>query len=172
MKYCFFKGWHYAFPFEIPCLISHYKPHEFNYVVCFDESIRYELPGDDQHDVNKLLGVSYGFHHQNSDRIGFRYNPKIDAVELCKYCYVDGKRIPTEVLYTCKIGEKVTITTMHTNIEGIRCFGVVFNDDINYLYQFTMENKWYKMFGYTLSLYFGGNNPAPQTIYISKKKTK
>ena len=47
---------------------------------------------DDHLDVNKLFGMSYGFHHKNSARFGWRWDLEKNLVEILGYTYVNGVR--------------------------------------------------------------------------------
>lgn len=70
----------------------HNWPHLFKshigYTVIFTGSCRYAIPGPDAKDLNKLPGLSQGYHHWNSARSAWRWNPNLDVIELFSYCYV------------------------------------------------------------------------------------
>ena len=93
----FLKNFHYCLPYTFPWMWFR-KRDSMNITmdVKFDDSIVYDL-GEDQMDVNKLLGFAYGFHHINSDRIGFRYNIDMKKVELVYYGPLARKPIPLGV---------------------------------------------------------------------------
>lgn len=144
-----------------------------SYEVIFDDSCRYLLEGVDQWDWNKLVGWSYGMHHTNSIRIGWRYNRESDKIELALYTYDSGIRRES-YLGEVNIGTKYYIELKYYS--GI-VDAYVRNSDINVqerslsTYQDTfMIPKW----GYNLSLFFGGNKSQPnkQTMKIWIKKLK
>jgi hypothetical protein len=56
----------------------HFRPILGNMKLSFecilDETCTYNLGDVDQYDINKLIGLSYGYHHINSIRLGWNYN--------------------------------------------------------------------------------------------------
>lgn len=168
----FKKNKHYCTPFPWPLLYTVETGRDYitEGYFTFDESIRYDL-GSDQTDVNKLFGYSWGWHHKNSDRIGFRYNPFLDNVEIVLYSYVDGKRVPATHIANVEIGQRIKIG-LYIHIgswatvgkSGIsRYINVVIDENV-------ILSKEYKGkdagLGYTLGGYFGGNRRAPHQINI------
>jgi len=91
MNYVIKKGRHYASPFIWPSIYLKSNPNIINVskIVTFDKSVKYDIDTD-QSDINKLFGISYGHHHYQSDRIGWRYVPEKDSVELLLYSYELG----------------------------------------------------------------------------------
>lgn len=167
------KGRHYGHPFPIPMLLFG-KSLNKRVVVCFGESARYDL-GDDQSDINKLFGFSYGFHHNNSDRIGWRYIQKSDQVEILLYSYVDKKRIKRHIAYM-DIGVaydvKLSVELKYPG-KNRRVRVDIYNlesKEVPFIYitHFSYEQVWYYI-KYTLGLYFGGNRKAPHNIIITNK---
>lgn len=171
----FKEGHHFCTPFPWPLFYT--IEHGRNYITegyfTFDDSIRYNI-GVDQTDVNKLFGYSWGCHHKNSDRIGFRYNPFLDNVEIVLYSYVNGKRMPTTHIANIEIGKKVKIG-LHIKLGswatvskyGIsRYINVTVDEDVTLTKEYECEDA---SFGYTLGGYFGGNRRAPHKITINQK---
>lgn len=168
------KGWHYGLPFPFPKLLLT-KSYVKNIAIKFDETARYDIDTD-QTDINKLFGFSYGFHHTNSDRIGWRYVPTSDKIELLLYSYVDTlvyKRhlcfININDLYY--IGLKVIPNKLtkkrniYTTIINMTTIGTAVEIVQTNRFRFKFTAPWYAL-RYTLGLYFGGNRTAPHTIYI------
>lgn len=174
----FLKNFHYCLPYPFPWMWFR-KRDSMNITmdVKFDDSIVYDL-GEDQMDVNKLLGFAYGFHHINSDRIGFRYNIDMKKVELVYYLYVDGVRQKTRHLCYIDIGVNYEV---NLNVclpeDGVRDVKIsVKNLDKNdfvdiYNKEARIEFKKKPWYYYILGGYFGGNRRAPHTIRIKTKKT-
>jgi hypothetical protein len=85
------------------------KLHFFKNEICkrvkFDKSAQYQLNNVDQFDINKLFGISYGFHHKNSARFGWRWSTRMEKIEILAYVYRDGKRVSEwdESIYICDI---------------------------------------------------------------------
>lgn len=136
------------------------------YKVMFTPSCRYYLK-DDQSDINKLFGISLGFHHNNSDRIGWRYLSDTDKIELLLYSYIKGVRYKTS-LETIDINQEYiikleVITYKKTFRREVRVY--INNNIYANLYE-DNHNSW----GYTLGCYFGGNCKAPHTMKIKIDK--
>lgn len=169
MKHKIFKWCHYGFPFPFPKLFFNKKEYYKEVDVKFNWSAIYNIGEKDQMDVNKLFGISYGLHHSNSDRIGWR-NMNFDDVaynkiELVMYSYVDGKRKPARHLCWLNPEEVANIKFKVTYCDDSRVVWVSINDECRYSNILSCKGK-LKWLWYTLGLYFGGNHRAPHTITI------
>jgi hypothetical protein len=153
------QGKHYCTPFPIPKL----GDLEVEQYISFDESCKYNLKTKDQADINKLCGLSYGRHHYNLDRIGWRYLVEEDVFELLTYSYVDGVRIPSISLGKVKANEKfrAKVTTVLNNGKRIVTFKL---NDRCVAKEYKVSKVWIK---YTLGLYFGGNRTAPHDMVVN-----
>lgn len=141
-------------------------------VVEFDITAKYDLPGEENDaDVNKLFGFGYmkGGHQKDSARFGWIWNNGTGKVNLFAYCYVDGKRIMTEICeaatyfkYLLSIDKKDNIYSfsVHDAKNDYKIFGSV-------NVPFTHKKKW----SYRLGCFFGGNRTCDHdiTIKISRK---
>lgn len=162
---------HYGTPFPFPHFFG-CKTNRFfdSKSIQFDDTIKYNI-GEDQLDVNKLFGFSYGLHHVDSDRIGFRYIIETNNVELVLYSYEKGTRLKTHSLCKVEIGEKVSISLyVGLNEDGKREGRVKIVSEtrgviVDETFIREVKNPWIK---YTLGLYFGGNRRAPHTINIEE----
>lgn len=161
------SGHHYPTPFIFPKLYSKNNL-EINTTVSFDDTAKYDI-GKDQTDINKLLGFGYNLHHLNSDRIGWRYVPSKDKIELLLYSYNRKERVKKHICYV-DINEEISIN-----------FYVEFKKGFRYVYSKITTNekiyytkaKFHKpiiVLLYGLSLYFGGNIAAPHDINVYLKK--
>lgn len=162
-----FKGMHYGFPYWPRLYLN--KEYKESINIIFTESCKYQLPGEDQHDINKLFGIGYGHHHTDSDRIGWRWNSEKEMIELVNYSYQNKRRMPSKTLMWVKIGEKVTIDLESYWSDSHKrsvCFSATKEKESNILYRnYTVRCI---NFAYNLGLYFGGNQKAPHTITINK----
>lgn len=136
-----------------------------NFAFSFDESCLYDFGDINQKDVNKLVGFSFGFHHRNSVRLGWRA-VDMEKIELLAYVYRKGKLVKEweEHLY---LGLVRPNTQLYGTIEVTR-----------WKYKFTiLGDKLSKStelhrplllnpFGYMLYPYFGGDNKAPHDINL------
>src|SRR5206468_1203172 len=62
--------------------------------VTFPADIAYaNATASNQSDWNKLMGITTDRIHKNSIRIGWRWNPRSQRVELGFYGYLDGARV-------------------------------------------------------------------------------
>jgi hypothetical protein len=152
----------------------HFKPHyglkDVEHVVTFNKSANYNLRSNDQYDINKLFGISYGYHHNNSVRFGWRsLCPNSTKIEILMYVYVDGERIK-------EVNEELTICTVDINVPyryeivtiKDKYYFIVSDMNHNVLNIKTMDfNPLKPKWGYHLYPYFGGNRTAPHNITIS-----
>lgn len=138
--------------------------------VSFEPSCRYYFDDVDKYDINKLFGFSEGFHHRNSARFGWLYNPNNDKIELHSYCYADGVRIPIGSTYICAISilEKVDLTITITG--DLYVFTVNCKTSGHTYAKVATRGKTCKKWGYDMFPYFGGNKTAPHDICITIKK--
>lgn len=159
MTYTIKQGNHYCTPFPIPKL----GRLEMEQYVSFDDSCKYNLKTKDQYDINKLFGLSYGNHHYNSDRIGWRYLVEEDVFELLTYSYINGVRIPSISLGKVKANEKFRVR-IQTLIKNGKRFVVFELNDKCVAKEYKVSKVWIK---YTLGLYFGGNRTAPHDMKVN-----
>ncbi|HUS02180.1 MAG TPA: hypothetical protein VMY77_10660 [Chitinophagaceae bacterium] len=155
--YTIFKGQH-------SCDKSVLKPvklSQMSFVAKFDSSAIYQTVNPvNQYDINKLYGFSEGFNHQyNSARIGWAWND--GALRLYAYAYNKGVRNSQEIT-TVTIGSEISCSI---SLSG-------------YTYIFTVNGVSVSLpratstltaSGYQLYPYFGGDEVAPQNIFISIK---
>lgn len=135
----------------------------------FMHGARYDFGDDpDQFDINKLFGLSFGMHHKNSARFGWRWNIKNEMIEILAYVYVDGKRV-TEQDADLHIG------FIYPGVPYE--YDIVVTEDY---YVFTLESKLFPdittvkikhngdlpKWGYKLFPYFGGQKVAPYPVWI------
>jgi hypothetical protein len=125
----------------------------------FDSSAIYTsvLP-ENQFDWNKVIGFSdcSTHHHQNSLRLGWRWNPTI-GIQLATYKYVNGVR-SFQIVDTVQVFDTVNVflekmgSTYHTRINSKVVIEPRGCSEINE--------------SYLLLPYFGGDETAPDTIKI------
>lgn len=130
------KGKHSSF--HIPKLLWNTKAIELKFR--FNSSCIYTTDeNNNQNDWNKLFGYSRGFHHTNSVRIGWRWNPIKQKIEIAEYYYVDKRRV-------------VIAINLDINL----------NEEYKYILRLDNGCK----LGYMLFPYFGGNERAKNDITI------
>ena len=126
--------------------------------VKMDKNCWFKLEEPADYAINKLVGWSYGFHHKNSIRIGWR--PSIDRknwIELHLYIYERGGRRQHYIdLIECNTENKIDIT-YHPDKSRItyslyRAI-VISNGVMNA----KLKTSWW---GYYLFPYFGGTKTA------------
>lgn len=166
------KGTHY--PYRIPLALPLYIPknrvksREANFL--FTESCMYDLHNQDQNDVNKLFGFSIGEHHWNSSfRFGWRPDLVKQEIQIVAYEYRNGARQPTKPIGNVSLERWYTYHIAYDPINNISSYCVV---DENYNWLCTTitqyEKAKYIPLGYTLGVYFGGNEKAPHDMIILK----
>lgn len=137
--------------------------------VYFDSSCKYEIEGEDMMDTNKLFGVGYFFnHHVDSARLGWRYDPYTQKIVLSAYCYVNGKRVISEL---CKLRFFTWYAMEITVLNDCYIFDVkdTYNPWTTSLATFTVMKTHRKKFQFRLGIFFGGNKKAPHTMKIEMK---
>lgn len=121
--------------------------------------------------VNKLFGISEGFHHKNSARIGWRCLDG-EKIEILAYAYVYGQRV-IKPMISCKTQQwvfchienkpsKYVFKALTANGESI----TVSIDKPKKLFIYQI----FKLFIYRLYPYFGGQQTAPHdmSLYLIK----
>jgi hypothetical protein len=171
MKKIIRKNCRRPFPFfnlPIPVLIKNTDIYIMEKFVNFTDSAMYYFDDDDQHDVNKLFGFSFGLHHNNSVRFGWRPNADLTKMEIVGYEYVNKVRIPTIPIGEVELN-KTYLYQLVYNGKSNQIMYVIFDGDIEYLtsHPITLSKKC--SLGYRLYLYFGGNKKAPHDIIIYLK---
>lgn len=164
MKYTINKGEFYSSPIHFGI---HLRKTKEKFKVKFSKECLY-TPIDWENDYNKLIGWSYGLHHKNSIRIGWRPCNNSAQIELCIYIYENGVR---------KISDNTLIINVDTEYEFTLEYEVDFDNRITLSYPRPMNG--YKQYtairmytnikpcmGYNLYPYFGGNNPSPNKMTI------
>lgn len=166
MIYTIKKGKHYPTPTQTQKVFIAPKRIILDYKVSFGSDCAYSLPGDDMYDVNKLFGVSFGHHHQNSERFGWRYNEKLRMMELLKYSYIDGVRYvkSLQFVYLNQINHLSLEIYVRLNVIDV-CY--LINNELVYIYERPKPRKFLSTLSYTLGLYFGGNRTAPHNMTIN-----
>ena len=167
-KFTIKKGKHYSSPmfFIRRLLLAFTKTFEFT--VEFNENCLYTLPASDKFDINKLFGVSCNtlLLHKNSIRFGWRCVDNM-YIQLVSYAYIDGVRIPEQIIKTINVNEKVSCKMIFvddqvllsvTDLTDVSTVGVNLNK----------EQTW----GIFLWPYFGGNNPAPHEMKMQLNFSK
>jgi hypothetical protein len=153
-----------------------FKSHKEVKRVIFTKSCLY-IP-EKERDWNKLFGWSYGLHHNNSVRIGWRAgvnyyeeDTRGDAVpvlsydiELCLYLYQDGHRyvypLPTNIDI-----EKGYMIELEVKDKEVQVIVTLDNKKIIDRTVSTpkLKTTWW---GYKLFPYFGGQEKAPHNMVI------
>ena len=146
----------------------HINKKSIGHRVTFYSGCEYDFGDIDQLDINKLFGISYGMHHKNSARFGWRWNVEKKMIEILAYVYVDGVRVTEDgadlhIAYVFPgIGYEYDIEVTDTHyIFTIN--SSLFSDPKVVKIEHDMHLTWW---GYMLFPYFGGNEVAPQTVYI------
>ena len=159
ITYTIKKGRHYSTPrlFKL-----WFKSKPLSYRISFDQSCRYDI-GAEQGDINKLFGIGFIWHHQDSARFGWVYNKEADKIDIYAYCYVDGKRL-AELFYSCGFDRSYDFTIEpHFGSYIFKVRGTtVYTKEIKHFHT--------KNICYPLMPYFGGTRKAPRDMHIHMKK--
>jgi len=126
----------------------------------------FDLHDEDQWDVNKLFGFSIGHHQkQSSFRFGWRPILSENLIEIVAYEYHDGFRMKTMPICRVELNKWHDFTVVY-NAKKDR--SIYFVNEIEFYNNVKLAKKY--GLGYTLGIYFGGNEKAPQDITIYKKR--
>lgn len=163
------KGKHYPFiPFALPFWVKKNGIIIRKANFMFTDSCMFDLQDDDQWDVNKLFGFSIGHHQkQNSFRFGWRPILSENKIEIVAYEYYNGIRQVTKSIGMVNLNTwyRCAISYMPYWKQTKYIFG-----DLSFITHFNLNKK--HGLGYTLGIYFGGNETAPHKITIYKKRVK
>ena len=146
---------------------NHPNDSKIKFKFILDESAEYisEVPRN-QTDINKIYGFSdFGkSHFKFSIRIGWRYIPETDNIELCWLRHEDGvhkgetiRNIQPDIVYDATI-----------DIETFWYVIVINNDTTRVIRR--PKGNWGLVRRYYLYPYFGGNEFAPHDITIKIKE--
>ena len=152
-----------------PVLIKKDRSYSITKSFMFTESTIYQFDDADQYDVNKLFGFSFGIHHNNSVRFGWRPNGDLSKIEIVGYEYHDKLRIPTIPICEVQLNEWY-VYQLKYNAKTSYIEYTVISDGENFGMQHPIKLKKMFNFGYKLDLYFGGNKTAPHKMIFYKIK--
>lgn len=158
-KFIIPQGWHYSLPFY-PRIHFGLKNNSF---LSFDVVIENGLyePDTNNH-TNKIFGLSFGYHLNNSIRVG--WNIKEGRMKLMLYLHVN-KEIRYYDLLPFDEGQKLNVTIYrYSNALWIK----VTTNGYSTLKMITDfdDTKTLDKWGYFLKPYFGGKPTAPDNIKI------
>ena len=148
----------------------HILKNKIKYKILFDESSQYDLKNNDQYDINKLFGISYGFHHRNSARFGWRWDLDKGKIEILAYVYKNGKRINEweQDIHIAYI-DFFEFYEMEIQKNKNEYIFTLKKDSDKKVYKKLIKSRAKCFFSYELFPYFGGNKKAPHDISISFK---
>ena len=168
MKIRIKRGRHYpwlipiAIPFRVKKNDTNFRAASFK----FTDSCMFDLHDEDQWDVNKLFGFSIGHHQQKSSfRFGWRPILSENTIEIVAYEYHDSWRLKTMPICRVELNKWHNFSLSYNNKSNKSFY---FVNDYCFTNDVKLAKKW--GWGYTLGIYFGGNEKAPQDITIYKKR--
>ncbi len=160
MKFIIKKGTHYSNETVFKLKNFFNINNTLQYQVTFDDSCIYELPKEDQEDINKLFGFSIGFnHHKDSARFGWFYQD--NTIHLYAYVYDNGVR-RSKLIKNLDLNTQYVLTLVDEGDNWVFSVDDGWSVIGNVKIPKSCKFKW----GYKLWPYFGGNNPAPHDITI------
>ncbi len=107
-----------------------------------------------QKDTNKLIGLSDGWHHHNNSiRLGFRWNEREEKTEIMLIRYMNGKRT---IVHLCFIKEGSI--NYYKIVIRKSCYEITLNER---KVSIIRESKWF-LPCILLKPYFGGITIAPK----------
>ena len=160
------KGRHYSLSHFFKRMLSIFdnKTRSFDFELfsnCWFEKIE-----EDDYDINKLLGYSYGYHHRNSIRLGWVPSSVENEFEIYLYRYEKGFR-SFNYLMNVKANEwnNVLFTEDFKNNRLIVELKSIDEDHDKRSIMKSYSHNYPKFrLGYSLWFYFGGNKTAPKNM--------
>jgi hypothetical protein len=167
MKSALIKSGRHRSTISLPQLYINKK--HLSYSIKFLDSCEYKLPDKNKWDINKLFGLSFGLHHNNSARFGWRWNEEKLAIEVLAYVYIDGKRMREwdSDIHIADIKLNSTILIDLSVSDDSYSFKIIDGDNT---YIREISHGGVTFWGYKLFPYFGGNLTAPHNIIIEYRE--
>lgn len=166
-KFIIEKGDHYCTPKVNKIFIGRQFNVKWKFKI--DGNLKYDLNNHNQYDWNKLFGMTFFNvipNDDNSIRIGYRYITRTDTHELTIYYHVNG------VFNTDKIIQLNGTSSYEliANIKYSNKRSTVILTDLENKALLVENRNWNAnyMFAYENNFYFGGNDPAPNTMTLQK----
>lgn len=167
MTFIFKKGKHRARPLYWlrwwPLLVN---PRKISFRVTFTYASKYELPGIDQQDHNKLFGLGYINPRRNSARFGWRYNSANQKFILSAFMHINGE-MHFEDLCECVANHYYDCSLLVSDDEY---FFIVIKESGEVIARMAYSKGHRRKLALLLGPYFGGNNAAPDNLIIQLKK--
>lgn len=143
------------------------KPHigksdrSLTFVATFSADTAYATGNPaNQSDWNKLMGLTTDRIHKNSIRIGWRWNPKTQKIELGYYGYQDGKRV-MPMLADVAPGQPIECELRMSDREMYARAGTASHTETGSM------NVGLPITWVLHSAYFGGDEKAPHEMHVS-----
>ncbi len=162
MRYHIDKGSHYCSGdggFAWPLHAGSWR-RTWKWAATFGPGCDYRLNGVDSLDMNKLVGVSLWDHRKNSIRLGWRHDGD-GMIGIYPYITLNGRGDRQNQ-------RRLASVPMHTRVEvSIRLgkgWSVVSCNGVGSEHEITDPPRFRA--GYYLRPYFGGTQPAPNSMYI------
>jgi hypothetical protein len=115
--------------------------------------------------------------HYNSVRFGWRYNPSTDKIEVAPYWYVKGVRhyAETDSLSVCQLDIDKLYSFSINSFEdwyflAVKTLAgeVIEHWSIDMMLLDSWLNNKIPRYGWSATLWFGGNAPAPHRVQVMK----
>ena len=132
------------------------------YRVRFESNVPYRTrDAGNQNDWNKLVGISTSRIHHNSIRLGWRWNPNRDRVELGFYGYLRGDRTFRKIAEV-RTGQWIDVElVLDPNRLSVRA-GSGYHEVVGDLGLNGLTSTWA-----LVTAYFGGDEKAPHDMNIT-----
>lgn len=159
MLYKIKKGNHRSGLHFSPCLFKE----ELKFSFKLSNECWFNKVNTDDWDINKIYGVSFGYHHKNSIRLGWVPSDHKNMIDLYAYYYNDSAR-RFDKICTIYAGQEYHCTLI--NKSDINLFEIkIYKDSLiaNIIKDFKYPS--FKI-GYKLFPYFGGDNVAAKDLTV------
>lgn len=158
------KGWHRSVLFRPR---FHYNMKSLSFAYTFDSSCLYDFPEPDKSSINKLYGVSFGHHHNNSIRLGWNCYQN-NSIDIFVYLYNQKERGFFRI-DNVEPGRK-SVCYLHFDRYGNKIYLYLISDNKSpIIREIYFDFKNVSKFSYELFPFFGGLNVAPHKMKITIK---
>ena len=180
-KFTIKKGNHFSTPRTFK-LLTGPNNKEYQWVVALDDSCVYSFKdldkgtvAENQWDWNKLVGLSlFDFipNDKNSIRVGWRYNPTTQKIELGAYMHLDSKIIFSDPITLNIEPNELVRVSIKTYTDKWVVNIISLDSKVEMTYTQTLNKAKHFNFAYENQFYFGGQEVAPHDMHITKLLTK
>jgi hypothetical protein len=141
------------------------KEYKISHVIEFPKKSYFEFEGNDKLDFSKILGISFG-HHLKNESYRFAFRMLNDSnINIGTYYYIKSRRF-SEFLCDIDYDRKYIFSISFSKKSKEILFEIIDQGNNELIAKSSNIVTNYKLFGYKLWPYIGGNNPSPIDFFL------